>query len=35
MIDGVNGNAARFAEGGNMKTKVLELLAQFKKENNL
>ena len=35
LIDGVNGNAARFAEGGNMKTKVLELLAQFKKENNL
>ena len=35
MIDGVDGNAARFAEGGNMKTKVLELLAQFKKENNL
>ncbi|MBQ9573325.1 MAG: hypothetical protein IJR22_08070 [Acidaminococcaceae bacterium] len=35
MIDGVNGNVARFAEGGNMKTKVLELLAQFKKENNL
>ena len=35
MIDGVNGNLARFAEGGNMKTKVLELLAQFKKENNL
>ena len=35
MIDGVNGNAARFAEGGNMKIKVLELLAQFKKENNL
>ena len=35
MIDGVNGNAARFAEGGNMKVKVLELLAQFKKENNL
>ena len=35
MIDGVNGNAARFAEGGDMKTKVLELLAKFKKDNNL
>jgi len=35
MIDGVNGNAARFSEGGNLKAKVLELLAQFKKENNL
>ncbi len=35
MIDGVSGNAARFAEGGNMKAKVLEMLAQFKKENNL
>ncbi|MBQ9698173.1 MAG: hypothetical protein IJV46_06515, partial [Acidaminococcaceae bacterium] len=35
MIDGVNGNAARFAEGGDLKAKVLELLAQFKKENNL
>ena len=35
MIDGVNGNAARFAEGGDMKTKVLDLLAKFKKDNNL
>ncbi len=35
MIDGLNGNAARFAEGGDMKAKVLELLAKFKKENNL
>lgn len=35
MIDGVNGNVARFAEGGDMKAKVLELLAKFKKENNL
>jgi hypothetical protein len=35
MIDGVNGNVARFREGHNMKIKVLELLAQFKKENNL
>ena len=35
MIDGVNGNAARFAEGGNLKAKALELLAQFKKDNNL
>ena len=35
MIDGVNGNLARFAEGGDLKTKALELLAQFKKENNL
>ena len=35
MIDGVNGNVARFAEGGDLKAKVLELLAQFRKENNL
>ena len=35
MIDGVNGNAARFAEGGDMKAKVLDLLAKFKKDNNL
>ena len=35
MIDGVNGNAARFAEGGDMKAKVLDMLAKFKKDNNL
>jgi hypothetical protein len=35
MIDGVNGNRSRFREGHNMKIKVLELLARFKKENNL
>ena len=35
MIDGVNGNTARFGEGGNMKEKALELLAKFKQENSL
>jgi len=35
MIDGVNGNTARFKEGHDMKVKVLELLSKFKKDNNL